>query len=340
MRCRKRSLAATTVASLSALTLLSACAVTQSASSDDASSSAQTEIAFLTTSAANTWLAASGKAMADDAAAKNVKITTFDAKFQPGMAAKQIQDVIASKKYKGIILATTEGAAVVPAVKQALDADLKVVILNQIVGTDLTTADPQVPGVSASVLAPPLATGTRLGTLAVKACEGVSSCRVVYMFGQKGLPYDDAVRKGYDSVTLSHTNMKIIAEGQGGYLGTDQPRKATQDIIQANPAFEVLVGAGDQQIQGALLALTQANLTKVKVIGVGGSEHAVKGITDGTWWGDVAGAPITEGHTAFAAMLDALDGKDVGGVDVTTELVDNGLITSANVDKFTAQWPG
>ncbi|CCH77472.1 putative ABC-type sugar transport system periplasmic component-like protein [Nostocoides japonicum T1-X7] len=338
MTIRTRSLAAAT-ATLSALTMVSACAVTQKA--DSATTTGETQIAFLTASSANTWLTASLKAMNEDAAKQNVKITVFDAKFQPGTASKQIEDVIAAKKYKGIVLATVDGSAAIPAVQDALDAGLKVVVLNQVVGTKLDTADPQVAGISASVLAPPQATGERLGKLTVKACAETKPCDVVYMYGTKGTPFDDAVRKGFDAQIAGDGAIKVVADAEGGFLGTDQPRKATQDVIQAHPSFDVLVGSGDQQIRGALLALTDAGKTKVKVIGVGGSEPAIAGVKDGTWWGDVAGAPVTEGHAAFAAMMDAVkNGKDEGGVDVTDQLVDNGLITKANVDKFTAQWPG
>ena len=41
------------------------------------------------------------------------------------------------------------------------------------------------------------------------------------------------------------------------------------------------------------------------------------------------------------AMVQALtDGTHVGGVDPLTEVPDDGLITAANVEKFTAQWKG
>jgi ribose transport system substrate-binding protein len=324
---------------LPALTLLSACALTQQ--TDNAATTGGTQIAFLTASSANTWLTASLKAMSQDAARQHVKIVTFDAKFQPGAASRQIQDVIASKQYKGIILAAVDGAAVIPAVEDAVKAGLKVVVLNQVVGARLDTAAPQAPGVSASVLAPPQATGERLGQLTLRACTGVKPCHVAYMYGTKGTPYDDAVRKGFDSRVAGDADVKIVADGEGGFLGTDQPRKATQDIIQAHPDIDVLVGTGDQQIRGALLALDDAGKTKVKMIGVGASVPAIEGIKAGTWWGDVAGAPVTEGHTAFAAMMDAVEnGKNRGGVDVTSGLVDNGLITRANVGKFTAQWAG
>jgi ribose transport system substrate-binding protein len=335
MRIGKRYAAGVTAA---ALVALSGCAVT---GSDSSAKKEQIQIAYLTASSANTWLGASGEAMRAEAEKAGVKIVEFDAKFEPGASIRQIQDVIASGQYKGVVIATSDGKAAAPAMQEAMDAGLKVVVLNQVVGDRLDTADPQVEGLSASILQPPQTTGERLGKLTVQACEGVSPCKVVYMYGAKGTPYDTALRTGFDSQISAVPGITVVAEADGGFLGTDEPMKATQDVLQAHPDFDVLAGTGDQQIRGALLALTDAGKTGVKTIGVGGSEPALKAIADGTWWGDVAGAPADEGRAAFQALMAAIkDGTDTGGVDVTSDLTDDGLITRDNVDKFTAQWAG
>jgi ribose transport system substrate-binding protein len=321
-----------------ALVLLSACAVT---GSDSSGEEEQIQIAYLTASSANTWLAASGEAMRAEAEKAGVKIVEFDAKFEPGASIRQLQDVIASGQYKGVVIATSDGKAAAPAMQEAMDAGLKMVVLNQVVGDRLDTADPQVEGLSASILQPPQSTGERLGKLTVQACEGISPCEVVYMFGAKGTPYDTALRTGFDSQISAVPGITVVAEADGGFLGTDEPLKATQDVLQAHPDFDVLVGTGDQQVRGALLALKDAGKTDVKTIGVGASEPALKAIADGTWWGDVAGAPADEGRAAFEALMAAInDGTDTGGVDVTSNLPDDGLITKDNVSKFTAQWAG
>ncbi|MCW2706131.1 MAG: putative ABC-type sugar transport system periplasmic component-like protein [Blastococcus sp.] len=335
MRIGKRYAAGVTAA---ALVALSGCAVT---GSDSSAKEERIQIAYLTASSANTWLGASGEAMRAEAEKAGVKIVEFDAKFEPGASIRQIQDVIASGQYKGIVIATSDGKAAAPAMQEAMDAGLKVVVLNQVVGDRLDTADPQVEGLSASILQPPQTTGERLGKLTVQACEGVSPCKVVYMYGAKGTPYDTALRTGFDSQISAVPGITVVAEADGGFLGTDEPMKATQDVLQAHPDFDVLAGTGDQQIRGALLALTDAGKTGVKTIGVGGSEPALKAIADGTWWGDVAGAPADEGRAAFQALMAAIkDGTETGGVDVTSDLTDDGLITRNNVDKFTAQWAG
>jgi ribose transport system substrate-binding protein len=334
----RKSLAAGATAA--AVVLLSACAVTGGSDASEEGEE-QIQIAYLTASSANTWLTASGKAMREEAEKAGVKIVEFDAKFEPGASIRQIEDVVASGQYKGIVLASADGKAAAPAMQEAMDAGLKIVVLNQVIGDRLDTSDPQVEGVSASVLQPPQITGERLGKLTVQACEGISPCEVVYMFGAKGTPYDTALRTGFDSQISAVPGITVVAEADGGFLGTDEPMKATQDVLQAHPDFDVLAGTGDQQIRGALLALSDAGKTDVKTIGVGASEPALEAIADGTWWGDVAGAPYDEGRTAFEALMAAIEDDTVtGGVDVTSDLPDDGLITQENVDEFTAQWAG
>lgn len=319
------------------LIALTAC----SANAPESGGEEQVRVAFLNVSAANTYLASARDAMADYADEENVEITDFDAKFDAGVQANQIQDVISSGQYQGVILTALDGAGMVPAVQEALDAGLEVVVLNQIVGDRFDTADPQVDGVAASVVSPPEITGERLGQLTVDACADIDPCRVVYMFGLKGTAFDNAVRAGFDSSVDDAKNVEIVAEPEGGFLGTDEPLKATQDVIQATPEFDVLVGSGDQQVKGAQLALADAGMSSVKLIGVGGSEPAIAGIKDGTWFGTIALAPADEGRFAIEAMVAAIrDSKKTGGIDAVEDLPGGGLITSDNVADFTAQWKG
>jgi ribose transport system substrate-binding protein len=299
------------------------------------------EVAYLSASSANTWLQASKKEMETVAAANNIKITEFDAQFKPGEQSKQIQDILSSDKYKGIVISSVDGAGIIPDLETAISKGLKVAVLNQIIGTKLDTPDPQFEGASVSVLAPPLRSGERFGNLTIKACEGKPSCRVVYFYGLKGTPIDTALKQGFDATIKSTPGIKVVAEAEGKYLGPDVALKALQDVLQRTPDFDVVVGP-DQAIAGAELALKDAGkLDKVALIGLGGSKNAIDGIKAGTWFGGVYGAPATEGKLAMEGLVAALkDGKESGGVDPLTTLPDNGEVTKENVDKFAAEWNG
>jgi ribose transport system substrate-binding protein len=298
------------------------------------------EIAYLSASTANTWLASSKEAMEKFAGENNVTLTEFDAQFKLEEQTKQLQDTIASGKYDGIMLVPL-GPGLIPDVQAAVDAGLKVGLLNQVLGDKFDTVEPQVEGVSVAVLAPPLRSGERLGELALKACEGKDPCRVVYFYGIKGIPLDVAMKQGFDAVTSKNPAVEIVAEGQGQYLGPDIGRKEMQDILQKTPDFDVVVGS-DQSMQGAQQALEDAGkLDQVAVIGLGGSEAAIQAVKDGKWFGDVFGAPYTEGELAIKGLVDALrNEKDTGGIDPLTTIDDDGLVTKENVAKFESQWAG
>ncbi len=298
-------------------------------------------IAYLSASSANTFLLASVGELQRLADENNIELVEFDAQFNAELQTTQLQDAIASGQYDGIILVALNGPGLVPDVEAALASGLQVVLFNQIVGDDLSTNEPQVDGIAASVMAPPVVTGERAGRLTIQACEGLDPCRVVYLFGIRGIPLDVALRQGFDSAVAGHPNIEVVAEGEGLYLGPEGGINAIQDILQAQPEFDVVVGA-DQSLQGVELVLTdEGKLDGVSLIGLGGSSPAIEGVRAGRWFATVYYAPASEGRLAMEAMIAALrDGTITGGIDPNANFLDEGLVTSANVDQFTAEWDG
>jgi ribose transport system substrate-binding protein len=191
------------------------------------------------------------------------------------------------------------------------------------------------------VLVPPLTSGERVGDLTKQACQDVDPCNVAYFYGIKGTPIDTAVRQGFDQSISSAANIVVVAEGEGKYLGPEESMKGMQDILQKTTDIDVVVGA-DQSIQGSQLALQDAGMDgDVKLVGFGGSEAAIKGVQDGSWFGDVFGAPATEGKLTMEGLVKAItDGTESGGIDPASTLPDNSLVTSANVSQFTPEWAG
>ena len=299
------------------------------------------KIAYLSASSANTFLLASVGEMERLADENNIEMVEFDAQFNADLQTTQLQDAITSGRYDGIILVALNGPGLVPDVEAALDAGLEVVLFNQIVGDDLSTNEPQVDGVAASIMAPPVVTGERAGQLTIAACADLDPCRVVYLYGIKGFPLDVALRQGFDNSTSGQSNITVVAEGEGQYLGPEGGINAIQDILQAEPDFDVVVGA-DQSLQGVELVLTdEGKLDGVALIGLGGSSPAIEGVRDGRWFATVFYAPASEGRLAMEAMIAALEnGTYTGGVDPNADFVDDGMVTAANVDQFTAEWDG
>ena len=298
------------------------------------------KIAYLSASSANTWYASSRQQMQAIADESGIEMVEFDAAFDPQVQTAQLQDVIASGDYDGVIVAAVNGPGLIPDIEDALAEGLQVVVLNTVVGDDLAEGAPQVDGIAASSLAPPVENGERMGELTVQACGDLDPCRVVYLYGIKGFPLDVALKEGFDNVLTRNPNVTIVADGEGQYLGPEGGINAMQDILIAAPSFDVVIGA-DQSIQGVEIVLNDEGMDDVKLIGLGGSITGLQAVAEGRWYGVIYGAPGSEGANAMNAMILAItEGAHSGGINPLADVTDNGLVTAANVDKFTGQWDG
>ncbi len=299
-------------------------------------------IAFLSPSAANTYISQTWEAMQRLAARRGVKLTEFDAAFDIAKQQQQLQAVIASNRYQGIVISPM-GNALTADLEAPATAGLKLAVVGGIIGPNLDTTAPQVKGVEVSVLSPPVTLGRRMGDMVLRACEGKDPCRVVYFYGIKGGVIDNAYLKGFQEVIARNKAVKIVATGEGKYQGPDVALAAMQNILQSTPDFDVVVGA-DQSMQGVQLALQQAGkLDKVAIVGLGGSQAALEAITAGKWFGGVMTAPQTEGELALGNLLDVIDKGAAGtpqGIDPLTRIPHGGLITSDNAKDIEPQWKG
>lgn len=339
------------VAALSAVLLVAGCSSSKSSGtsstggasgSGSASNGKTLHLAYLSFAVQNSYDAPMLAAAKKAAAGSNAKITVFDANNSAQTQFSQFQDAIASGKYDGILVQAVDGSALLPLVAQATSKSIKVVALDQVLGPDLTTSKLQVPTLSASVVFVPSDEGFKRGTLAVQACESlkVSSCQVGYLFDIKASSHDTAVRSGFDKALAGHSNVKVVAEGESKF-SANGGLTATQTMLQGNSGLNVIVGS-DQGVQGAASAVASANKKgKVLLVGDGGSAAGFAAVKAGTQFGDVPTLPATEGRLAVGAMVKVLRvGQGGGAIDPVADLPDNGIVTAANVDKFTAEWAG
>lgn len=322
----------------------SSSAAAPAASSAAPSSSGPTgtlNIAYLSFAVANSYdapmLAAAQAAAADN----NAKLTVFDANNDPKTQYSQLQNVISSGTYQGIIVQPIFGTGLTDLVSQAIAKGIKVVNIDQILGPDLSTVQPQVKGLSANVTFVPTDMGTKLGKLTVQACaaKNLNPCNVGYLYDIKASSLDVAINKGFTQATAG-SPVKVVAEGQSFFTPAGG-LKATQDMLTAHPDLNVIVGS-DQGIEGAVQALATAKKTgKVELVGYGGSAAGLAGVKSGAWFGTIMQDPATEGRLGVVDLVKAIrTGTDSGGVDPLQQLPDQGVVTSANVSKFTAEWPG
>lgn len=275
------------------------------------------------------------------ASAGNAKLTVFDANNDPNAQFSQLQNAIGTGKYDGIIVQPIFGTGLTDLVKQAIDKGIKVVNIDQVLGADLTTVQPQVQGLSANIAFVPTDMGTKLGQLAVQACASanLNPCKAGYLYDIKASSLDVAINKAFGAATAS-SPVKVVAEGEDFFTPAGG-LKAVQNMLTAHPDINVIVGS-DQGIEGAVQALDAAKKTgKVLLVGYGGSAAGLNGVKAGSWFGTVMQDPASEGQIGVESLVKAIRGNTVtGGLDPLSQLPDQGIVTKANVDKFTAEWPG
>jgi ribose transport system substrate-binding protein len=295
-------------------------------------------VAYLSFAVANSYDAPMLAAAKDVASANNADITVFDANNDPKKQFSQLQNAVTGGRFDVIVTQPIFGTGLLTGVQDALAKGVKVVNMDQILGEDLSTSKPQVPGLSANISFVPTEIGRKLGELTVKACASkqLDPCKVGYMFSIKASGLDAAIRKGYDKA-IAGSPVSVVSEGEG-FFQVSLALKATQNMLQAKPDIQVIVGA-DQSIQGAEQALPKNG--NVLLVGFGGSEVAKNRVLAGKWFGDVAQLPATEGRLALEAAIAAVrDGKNSGGQDPVSQLPNGGVITKDTAAAFNAEWPG
>jgi len=309
--------------------------------STQSGSSEPLQIAYMSFAVANSYDAPMLDAAKQVASANNAVVTVFDANNDPQAQFTQLQDAVTSGKYDGIITQPIFGAGLVPAVQQAIAAGIPVVNIDQILGSDLSTLEPQVDGLSGNVTFVPTKLGHTLGEQTVAACKAgnLDPCNVGYLYDIKASALDVAIRQGFDDATKG-SPVTVVAEGES-FFTPATALKAVQDMLQAHPEINTIVGS-DQGLQGADQALAAVGKTgQIAEVGFGGSEAAVKGVTSGAWFADVVQAPATEGKLGMQALIDAItSGKKSGGIDPFAGFPNNGVMTKATVSQFTPEWPG
>jgi ribose transport system substrate-binding protein len=146
-------------------------------------------------------------------------------------------------------------------------------------GGKFDTLEPQVDGTYV-VGETPIANGKVLGELAAEACADKSPCKVAYLQGLKSLPLDNARTTAFKAALAENApDAQLVADPEGGYT-PETGQKAAQDVIQAHPDLDVMVGSS----QAILGATDVVDTAKVELIGNGSSREAFDAVNSDQWF--------------------------------------------------------
>ena len=226
-------------------------------------------VAFLSFAVANSYDAPMLKAAKDVAKKAKATMTVFDAANDPKKQFSQLQTLVSSKQYDAIIVQPIFGPQLIPLVKQAIKNKIKVVNVDQILGTNPGTARPPVAGMSGNIVFIQTQIGRKQGALVRAACKAnnLNPCNVGFLYSVKVSSLDTAIRNGFDSVIKGVPSIKVVAEGETFYQHA-VALKAAQTMLQARSDINLIVGA-DQGATGAEQAAAGKELV---LVGYGGGQ--------------------------------------------------------------------
>ncbi|MHB1208388.1 MAG: sugar ABC transporter substrate-binding protein [Acidimicrobiales bacterium] len=298
-------------------------------------------VAYMSYGVANSYDAPMLAAARAVAGAAGVRVVVFDSQTSYTTQAAQLQTVINSGQYQGVIVQPIYGAALMSTVQEAIKKGIKVVNIDQILGKKYTTDQIQVKGLSGNVVFFPSKIGMQLATLAHQACAGANPCNIGLVHNYTGYEPDSAITLAFKAQLAKYSNDSVVAEADGLYQA-GVALTQVQNMLTAHSNINVIVGS-DQDCEGAQAALASANNTSVKLVCYGASAAGIAQLKSGKgpWFADVAQMPATEGQLGMSMLIRAMKtGKPQGSKNPVAGIPNNGILTQANAGKFTAEWPG
>jgi len=299
------------------------------------------KVAYMSYGVANSYDAPMLAAAKAVAGANGVSVTVFDSGTSYTTQVSQLQNVINSGQFQGVIVQPIYGAAIMSTVAKAIQKGIKVVNIDQILGTKYTTDQIQVKGLSGNVVFFPSKIGTQLAQLAHQACAGASPCKIGLVHNYIGYEPDGAITTAFNAQLAKNSSDSVVASADGLYQA-GVALTQVQNMLTAHPDINVIVGA-DQDCEGAQAALAAAQNTTVKLVCYGGSAAGQAQLASGKgpWFADVLQMPATEGQLGMSMLIKAMKtGKSQGSKNPVAGLPNNGILTPANAKKFTGEWPG
>lgn len=277
-----------------------------SANNDVASADEELSIGFFGFARANSFAQATWAGIQEAADENNATATFIDSNFDGAAQVNALQDAITSKAYDVVIIQANDGTAMVNPVRQAVAAGITVVVEFTPIGGDYSTAEPQVDG-TINIIDPPTVNGEGLAKMGLDACATVtdSDCKVAYLQGFENYPLDAARTKAAVDA-LEAGGVTVVSNLVGGYTA-DSGRAAMQNLLQAHPDVDVVIGSA-QAITGAAQL---AEGKKITFVGNGASTQAFEGVQSGAWYGTYALPEKQEGRRAAELGLAAARGEDV-----------------------------
>lgn len=239
-----------------------------------------------------------------------------------GDASKQISDIedLVTRKVDVLLVAPASDTALTPAVDAAVDAGIPVVVFNSDMKSEKVTAR----------ALPPYREWARL-TADWLGKELNGKGNVIALRGIAGLAAEADEWAGVEAALKSYPDIKLVCTEYADWA-FDKAKTAVANCLANQPQVDGVLSIGDAMTWAAAESLKDKgyDITKIPMIGIGGSNGFLKYWQANDLNAYVIADPTDIGVTALDAALDTLQGKQVEA-DLTPTQYD---ITSDNLEKF------
>ncbi|MGE5482031.1 MAG: sugar ABC transporter substrate-binding protein [Bacteroidota bacterium] len=266
------------------------------------------------------------KGLHDGAAKYNVKLLLRDGQGDPNTQVAVVKQFIA-EKVDAIVIVPGDAQAIVPAIKQANQANIPVIAANNKVGAGAQ--------VVTFVGADDYYFGQQQGKLLVEAIGNKG--KVGYLMGKLGTSAQILRKKGLEDYLKKHPDIKIVSEISEGW-DSAKALAATQDMLSRYPAgqLDAIICQGPEAVPGAQYS-QRAGRKEIKWILGDYPKDVREAVRDGVIYGTVDQDPYPQAVEAVHMASLYLNGQK-SKIPAPNYFLELPLITKKNVEQFSAAW--
>jgi ribose transport system substrate-binding protein len=217
--------------------------------------------------------------------------------------AKQtaVVNAVVARKPDGIMISHTDPKAMIPPLKQAQSAGIKVMTIDgDLADTSIAVSNIQSDNVEGGRLA-----GEKMAEL----LHGKGS--VITIDNAPGFPISEDRRKGFEDAIKKYPGIKFLGVK---YSNNDVAKAANivSTTAGSNPDFVGVYTAETNNTEGAITGVREAGKQgKIHIVGYDTSDPIVEALHKGTLDGDIVQYPFGEGQKGVETLVKAIKGQDV-----------------------------
>ncbi len=257
----------------------------------------------------------------------NVEVVVLDAGGDVARQIAQMQDLI-QQEVDAIIIWPTNGQAVIPAVREAYQADIPVIVTNSNIAED------GFPFVASFSGPDNITQGRRAAEIMCTRFEDLGiqdEAQIVQITGQPG--YTTAIERaqGFEErLPEVCPNVTLVESQPGNWNREDAQRVMEAFLVQYDDIDGVYSGDDNMGVGALNAALAAGRAEGITFVGATNFAVGYDAMGRGEYWGSIYQSPVDDAEAALQTALDVLNGEDVPFLNY----FDTPKITQENMDQF------